>query len=263
VTGSDGSRLVRVVPGGPEEAPLTDADLLATLSPRDRSRPCLRVNFVTTLDGASTSDGVSGSLGGPADGRVFDLLRRVADVVVVGAGTVRDEGYGAMRLSEDAATWREQAGLAPQPVFALVSGSLRLDPESTVFTEAPVRPLVLTTDRADPGARRALERVADVVACGDERVDPHLLRDALVERGLPQMHCEGGPRLFGDLVRADAVDELFLTLAPLLEGGHGLRVSQGSDGDDSSPLRRMRLAHVLRDGDELLTWYVRDRAQTA
>jgi riboflavin biosynthesis pyrimidine reductase len=255
------SRITRVVPTGHEEAPLTDDEMLSVLSPRDRAVPCLRVNFVTTLDGASTSEGVSGSLGGPADGRVFDLLRRVTDVVVVGAGTVRDEGYGAMRLGDDAVAWREHAGLAPQPVFALVSASLRLDPASTVFTEAPVRPLVLTTARADAAARRALERVADVVVCGEERVDPRLLRDALVERGLPQMHCEGGPRLFGDLVRGDAVDELFLTLAPMLEGGHGLRVSQGADGEESSPLRRLRLAHVLQDGDELLTWYVRDRSR--
>ena len=113
---------------------LTDDDLLDPLRSAD---PVLRVNFVSSVDGAATRDGLSGGLGDPADRRYFELLRRVADVVLVGAGTVRAEGYGPMRVSDASVAWREANGLTPHPVFAIVSGALDLDPGSRIFTEAP------------------------------------------------------------------------------------------------------------------------------
>lgn len=230
-------------------------DLNAAYSVAHRSTPTLRVNFVTSLDGSATVNGVSGGLGGPADKLVFDTLRRLADVVLVGAGTVRDEGYGAMRLSDDDASWRREHGLAEQPAFALVSGRLDLDPTSTVFTEAPVRPLVLTADSAPASKREALTRVADVISCGTDRVDPALVVSTLVARKLTQILCEGGPSLFGSLIAADLVDELCLTVSPLLEGGAGIRISRGS-----SPVpRSMRLVQVLESGGLLLTRYARLR----
>jgi len=252
----------RLLPADPAAQPLDDEQLLAMVVPDDRAEPRLRVNFVTTLDGSSTADGVSGSLGGPADERYFDLLRRFSDVVVVGAGTVRDEGYGPMRLDDASVAWRRRRGLADHPVFALVSASLRLDPTSAVFRDAPVRPLVLTSDHAEPEARAALEDVADVVSCGADRVDPHRLRQVLADRGLAQQHCEGGPTLFGDLVAADEVDELFLTHSPTLEGGAGARVTRAAQGGRSG-LLSLELAHVLVAGDLLLTRHVRPRATPA
>jgi riboflavin biosynthesis pyrimidine reductase len=216
----------------------------------------IRVNFVSTLDGAASAEGVTGSLGGPDDLRVFDLLRRITDVVLVAAGTVRDEGYGPMRLHDADVAWRREHGLPDHPVFAIVTGSLSLDPASSVFTDAPVRPLVLTSDAADPGRRSALAAVADVVSCGEDSVDVRLVRDALVSRGLGRIHCEGGPSFLGSLVAADLVDELCLSVDPSLEGGEGPRIVRGSTPE----LRRMRLAHVLRgEGDLLLTRYVRSR----
>jgi riboflavin biosynthesis pyrimidine reductase len=234
---------------------LDDDALASAYAVAERGVPTLRVNFVTSLDGSATTKGLSGGLGGPADKIVFDLLRRLADVVLVGAGTVRAEGYGAMRLSDADAGWRADRGLAAQPAFALVSGRLDLDPTSDVFAKAPVRPLVLTCAAAPAAARATLEEVAEVISCGDEHVEPHRLVDALVERGLTQILCEGGPSLFGSLIAADLVDELCLTVSPLLEGGAGIRISHG----DAEAARGMRLVHVLESDGLLLTRYARRR----
>ena len=249
---------VNVLP--PSIADLSDDDLLE-LYTADAGDPWLRVNFVATLDGSASAAGVSGSLGGDDDLRVFDLLRRVADVVLVAAGTVRDEGYGPMVLHDADMAWRRAHGMPDHPVFAIVSGSLSLDADSRVFTAAPVRPVVLTSvaaARSDRG--RALAAVADVVPCGGagapDTVDPVALRDALVARGLRTIHCEGGPSFLGSLVAADLVDELTLTIDPTLEGGAAPRIVRGS----SPSLRRLQPAHVLRGaGDVLLTRYLRAR----
>ena len=246
------TRIALLSPGA---ASLDAAALASAYTVADRSVPTLRVNFITSLDGSATVKGLSGGLGGPADKLVFDTLRRLSDVVLVGAGTVRSEGYGAMRLSDADATWREAHGLAAQPAFALVSGRLDLDPTSDVFAKAPVRPLVLTSDSAPAGAREALERVADVISCGEAQVEPQRIVDVLVERGLTQILCEGGPSLFGTFIAADLVDELCLTVSPLLEGGAGIRISHG----ESDAARRMRLVHVLESDGLLLTRYARRR----
>lgn len=201
----------------------------------------VRLNFVSSIDGAATRDGRSGGLGVPADKRYFDLLRRVADVVAVGAGTVRTEGYGPMIVD------RPRRG---QPVFAIVSRSLDLDPASPIFTKAPVRPLIITTERATGRAR--FDDVADVVVAGGSRVDAALAVEALRARGLRRILCEGGPTLFGSVLAADVADELCLTVSPTLEAGDAPRIANG----DSVP-REMTLASVLRSGSTLLLRYVR------
>lgn len=220
----------------------------------------LRVDFVATADGSSVVDGGPGSLGGQSDARVFSLLRRVADVVVVGAGTTRDAGYGRLQLSRASASWRRAAGLVPQPRLAVVSRSLRLDPADALFT-SPVRPLVLTSASADAERRRALEDVADVVTCGEDDVDPHRMRTVLEERDLPRMLCEGGPAVLGHVLEADALDELCLTVAPELEGGLGPRIATRSG--DVVPRQALTLEHVLLGGHgTLLTRWSRDRTTT-
>ncbi|MBF4633430.1 pyrimidine reductase family protein [Agreia pratensis] len=246
------TRIALLSPGA---ASLDAAALASAYTVADRSVPTLRVNFITSLDGSATVKGLSGGLGGPADKLVFDTLRRLSDVVLVGAGTVRAEGYGAMRLSDADATWREAHGLAAQPAFALVSGRLDLDPTSDIFAKAPVRPLVLTSASAPTEARAALGGVADVISCGDDHVEPQRIIDTLVERGLTQILCEGGPSLFGTFIAADLVDELCLTVSPLLEGGAGIRIAHG----ESEAARRMRLVHVLESDGLLLTRYARSR----
>lgn len=239
----------------PSIADCSDDDLLARYSDGVPDGPWLRVNFVTTLDGSASAGGRTADLGGDDDLRVFDLLRRTADVVLVAAGTVRDEEYGPMVLHDADVDWRRAHGLPDHPVFAIVTGSAGLDPSSRVFTEAPVRPVVLTsTSGASSDRGRALAEVADVVACGDDSVDVAAVVRALADRGLDRIHCEGGPSFFGALIAADLVDELTLTIDPTLEGGEGPRIATGS----SAGLRRLRPAHVLLgDGGVLLTRYVR------
>jgi riboflavin biosynthesis pyrimidine reductase len=137
-----------------------------------------------------------------------------------------------------------------QPVFAIVSGSLDLDPESPIFAKAPVRPIVITCERSTGKAR--FSEVADVVVAGSSQVDGRLAVDALHERGLRRILCEGGPTLFGSFIEADVVDELCLTVAPSLESGDAQRIANG----DAVP-REMTLAAVLRSGSELLLRYTR------
>ncbi|WP_105035004.1 pyrimidine reductase family protein [Cryobacterium aureum] len=229
------------------------AELLEHYRVTDRSHPRVRMNFITSLDGAATVDGLSGGLGNADDKLVFDTLRLLTDVILVGAGTVRAEGYGAIQFSADDAAWRVQAGLAAQPPLAVLSGRLALDPAHPLFTEAATRPIVLTHGASPAGRRAALAEVADVIVCGDEQVDPRRVVVALAERGLPQILCEGGPHLFASLIAADCVDELCLSLSPVLEGGLAGRIAIGA----TAATRAMELGHVLRAGDMLFLRYAR------
>lgn len=245
--------IARLLPLPSAEA-LTDAELVA-LYDRPARSPWVRVNFVSSVDGAATVDGLSGALGGDADHRVFDLLRRLCDVVVVGAGTVRAEGYGPMRVDEPSQAARVEAGLHPHPVFAIVSARLDLDPQSPIFRDAPERALVITSAAAPADRRDALAAVADVLVCGEAGVDPALAVAALAERGLARIHCEGGPHLFADLIAASAVDELCLTVSPVLAAGGASRIATGAA--PSAPAA-FELAHVLHvDDGTLLLRYVR------
>ncbi|PFG40893.1 riboflavin biosynthesis pyrimidine reductase [Georgenia soli] len=234
-------------------------ELIRRYAVADRADWHLRVNFIASLDGAATHAGLSGGLNNADDKQVFDTLRMLSDVVLVGAGTIRAEGYGAMRLDDEVAAWRLAHGLPAHPVLAVVSSRLDLAPQSPMFTEAPVRPLVLTDEASPAAARLALAGVADVVPCGDHAVEVGLVRAALERRGLFQVLCEGGPQLLGTLVEADAVDELCLTLSPVLEGGAAGRITAGG----AQTTRRMRLGHVLTAGDMLMLRYLRDGRSSA
>jgi riboflavin biosynthesis pyrimidine reductase len=238
---------------------LSDDDLAGLYDRADRSDPWLRVNFVSSVDGAATLDGVSDGLGGDADRRVFDILRELCDVVIVGAGTVRGEGYGPMRLDGPSTHRRVARGLPPHPVFAIVSNSLDLDPSSRIFAEAPVRALVVTTDAAPRDRRDALAAVADVVIAGTDELDPLLLTAALVERGLTQQHCEGGPSLFGSLIAGGVVDELCLTVSPHLVAGEARRIAAGHLARQSE----LTLGHVLVSAETLLLRYLVAEAEIA
>jgi riboflavin biosynthesis pyrimidine reductase len=235
------------------ELDLTDDWLADLYAMSDRRQQWLRVNFVSSVDGAATRDGLSGGLSSVADKRVFDMLRRLADVVLVGAGTVRAEGYGPMRVDLESSVWREAHGLAPQPVFAIVSGSLGLDPSSPIFTNAPVRPIVITTARAPQERLAELRRVADVIVAGDDQLDVGAAQLALTERGHTQTLCEGGPSLFGALLASDAVDELCLTISPSLEAGAAGRIAHGEIPGSLN----LNLQHVLVSEQTLMLRYTR------
>lgn len=239
--------------GGPvDDNMLTDWHLGATVAP---GRAWVRMNFVSSIDGSAGREGASGQLSGDADKRVFEILRRVCDVVLVGAGTVRAEGYGPMRVSETSARWRAGNGRPEHPVFAIPSARADLDPGSRIFTEAPVRPIVFTVGSAPAERRRALAEVAEVILCGDEVLDPAVMVSALTERGLPQVLCEGGPHLHGSMLAAGVLDEMFLTVSPVLEGGGGLgRIVAGEPAERG---QHMHLVSVLTSEGFLLLRYRR------
>ena len=237
-----------------DQAGLTRAVLLERYALAGREVPWLRLNFVASLDGAATRDGVSGGLGTIADKMVFDTLRLLTDVILVGAGTVRAEGYGGALVSDSDRVWRREHGLAEHPPLAIVSGRLDLDPQHPSLRDAPTRPIIVTHAGSSADRRAALAEVADVLVCGTDTVDARRVVAALAERGLSQILCEGGPSLVGALIEADAVDELCLTLSPVLDGGSAGRISHG--GGAATP-RAMRLVHALPAGDTVLLRYAR------
>lgn len=226
------------------EANVGDDALVAELR---TGQPVLRVNFVSSVDGAATHNGLSGGLSGDADKRYFELLRRVSDVVLVGAGTVRAEGYGPLRVSDESVRWRVANGLPEHPVFAIVSRSLDIDP--AIVRDAPVRPILVTV--AGASVPDALAE-AEVVVAGEGRVEGDLLVAALTERSLTTVLCEGGPRLFASLLADDMVDELCLTVSPVIEGGDGTRITAGL-----GERRELELAGILRSNSTLLLRYRR------
>jgi riboflavin biosynthesis pyrimidine reductase len=213
--------------------------------PDEPAAPYVRANFVSSVDGAVSVDGRSGGLGTAADKAVFGLLRELAEVVLVGAGTVRAERYRGAR--------RPTRGRPTPPPIAVVTGSADLDAESGLFTDTVVAPLILTTESAPSENRRTLAAAGGEVVVLP-RLTPDVLLAELSRRGLNRVLCEGGPLLLGTLQAADAVDELCLTLSPLLAGGGAGRIARGPDG---SPPRAMTLVGVLHADDTLLLRYRR------
>jgi len=178
--------------------------------PVARGRPAVRLNMIASVDGATTVAGLSGGLGGPADKRVFSVLRSLADAVLVAAGTVRAESYG------------------PSPhLIAVVSRSCVLDWQAPFFIEAPVRPIVITVAAAQADNRARAAEVADVVIAGDDSVDMRRAIDALGERDARTVLAEGGPSLNGQLAATGLIDELCLSVSPRLVGGDSKRILSG------------------------------------
>jgi riboflavin biosynthesis pyrimidine reductase len=238
----------------PDPAPLSDEALTELYEVPDREKPWVRLNFVTSLDGAVTVDGYSEGLSGSADKRVFGLLRMLCDALLVGAGTLRHESYGPLRLSPERRAWRLAHGLAEWPTLVVVSRALALDPAHPAFAEAPVRPIVLAPETAPATARAALAGVAEVVAQGTGEVDLPAAVAALHDRGLYQVLSEGGPHVLGALTAGDAVDELDLTLSPLLVGPGAGRITAGVP----MPVpHRLEVRHMLSAEGALILRYTR------
>ncbi|WP_175414027.1 dihydrofolate reductase family protein [Agrococcus sp. SGAir0287] len=215
----------------------------------------VRLTMIASLDGATAHDGASGGLGDDADVRVLAAARRVADAVLVGAGTARAEGYEELALDAESVAWRRERDLPEHPVLVLVSGSLDLDPTHPMLQRAPRRPLVLTTDAAAREVDPALAAVADVVGAGEEHVEPHRAMVVLHDRDLLRIQCEGGPSLAAAMLAANVVDETCLTIASRIEGGASSRIG----AIDETIAHRMRLHALLRAGDTLVVRSVRDR----
>jgi riboflavin biosynthesis pyrimidine reductase len=183
--------------------------------------------MISSVDGATSVGGLSGPLGGRADERLFMVLRSLADVVVVGAGTMRSEGYGPPRLDEELQDARRRRQQRPVPPIAVVTRSCALDWQAPFFTEATVRPIVLTARAAPAPRRERAADVAEVVIAGDENVDPRRALVELARRGARSILVEGGPSLNAQLVSQGILDELCLTLSPRLAAGDARRILHG------------------------------------
>lgn len=215
-------------------------------------------NMVGALDGSASVGGRVGPLSEGADAALFRRLRSLADVVVVGAQTVRAEGYGPVRLPADLRAEREAAGRPPVPPVAVVTRSRALDWASPLFTDAEPasRTMVITGGagahtEAVPAGEVDLVEVSDTSPDGGVR--PDALLAALADRGHRIVLCEGGPTLLGELVVAGRLDELCLTMAPVI-GGDPLPIVASRPG---APLAGFGLQHVAREGDTLFLRYER------
>jgi len=242
--------------GGTE--PVGEAQLAGLYSYPDRlEKSWVRSNFITSVDGGATADGKSGALAGPGDRTLFQLMRALADVVVVGAGTVRIENYGGVQLSVGARQGRQARGQAEVPPIAIVTQSGRLERDMLVFTHTEVAPLVLTCTAAAAGTRHYLGGAAEVLDCSGAdpgAVDMGVMLAMLASRGLRRVLTEGGPRLHSSFIEADLLDELCLTLAPTVVGGQARRIATGP-GQVRTAMHR---AHLLADDAAYLyTRYVR------
>lgn len=236
---------------------LGDAELPRLYGYPDGDGTWVRANFIASVDGGATSGGSSGTMGGPGDRFVFNLLRELADVIVVGAGTVRVEGYSGAQLSVAQRQQRQARGQSEVPQLAIVTKSGRLDRDMGVFTRTEVPPLVLTCAAAAAPARRLLTDLCEVIDCSGDNpaeVDEAVMLAALAARGMRRILTEGGPMLLDSLIQRDMLDELCLTIAPYIVGGLARRIATGP----SQLLTQMRRAHVLSDdAGYLYTRYVK------
>ncbi|UGY94178.1 pyrimidine reductase family protein [Streptomyces gobiensis] len=216
----------------------------------------LRGNMVASLDGAAHHEGRSQPLSGKADMRIFGVLRGLADAVIVGAQTVRQEGYRPAKAREAFAARRAAAGQPPAPAIAVVSASLELDFSAPLFSE-PLTPTLLVTGAAAPLDRvtEARKAGAEVIVAGEGvGVDPARVPAALAERGFTRLLTEGGPRLLGQFAAAQVLDELCLTVAPRITSGAAARIMNGPALEVPVDLS---LESVLEEAGFLFTRYRR------
>ena len=271
------------------------AALYAYPSPETRAQPWVRANMVVSADGAASVAGRSGGLAGPADRLVFSVLRSLADVILVGAGTARVERYRPVAERDIWTALRD--GRAPTPPIAVVTRELSLDPDGPLLAGAPARSrtIVLTTTAAPAARRAAAARHADVVVAGQGALTPAAVIGVLAERGYRRLLTEGGPSLLTQITAAGLLDDLCLTISPVLEGGWAGRIlaapqtalddgetapgrpdgapgpgglpgtvsGRGAAGGPGTaggpgPVALLRLAHVLEDQGSLLCRYLRD-----
>jgi riboflavin biosynthesis pyrimidine reductase len=219
------------------------------------ARRRVRANMVASADGAVTLDGRSGGLSGPADRTVFTVLRSLADLVLVGAGTARTERYRPVRATQ---IWPQlRADRAALPPIAVVSASLDLTGCEPLLAvpEGSTQTIIITTRAAPAERKAAIARVARVIEAGTDRVDIGEALGELASLGYRRVLVEGGPVLLGHLTHAGLLDELCLTVSPMLAAGSAGRIVV-SAGLGSPPAAPLSLAHVLTDDDFLLCRYL-------
>jgi riboflavin biosynthesis pyrimidine reductase len=225
--------------------------------PEDLQSCWVRGNMIASLDGGATDDGKAGGLAGAGDRALFKLMRHAADVILVGAATVRIENYSGAQLSVAARQERQRRGQAEVPPVAVITRSGNIDPTARLFTRTEVPPLILTTSRFHDDTHRRLGSVAEVIdaSCREpDSVDAATVLEILADRGLYRVLTEGGPLFLGTLIEEGLLDELCLTIAPIMVGGGAKRIVTGLGNVHA----KMRRAHLLTDDDGYLySRYVR------
>ncbi len=236
----------------PEPANEVDSATLYADMPHHDLRPAVRLNMIVSVDGGTSWNGVSGALGGAADKALFNVLRSLTDAVLVASATMQAEHYGPAMLAPEIQDVRRQRGQTPVPRIAVVSRSCQFDWSTPFFTAAAERPIVFTVSSAPEENRTRAADVAEVIIAGDEDVDLTHAVAALGARGAKSVLAEGGPTLNGQLARAGLLDELCVTLSPLLASGDAKRIIAGSTLDVLEPLG---LCSICEEGDYLFLRY--------
>lgn len=219
----------------------------------------VRGNMIASIDGGATTGGKSGNLGGDGDRAVFAALRELADVVVVGAETARVENYSGVQLDAAGRQARRDRGQSEIPPIAVLTRSGRLDHDAQLFQRSETTPIVLTSADAVNGTRARLGSLAEVVGASgaeSDSVDLRTVLALLAERELMRVLTEGGPGILGQFIARDLLDELCVTVSPVLVGGAAGRIATGPSEVHSA----MSLLHALTDGaGYLYLRYARDR----
>lgn len=220
--------------------------------PHNDLRPAVRLNMIVSVDGGTSWNGVSGALGGPADKALFGVLRSLADVILVASATMRGEQYGPVVLAPEVQDARRERGQTLVPKIAVVSRTCQFDWSAPFFTAATERPIVFTVSSASEANRTRAAEVAEVIVAGKNDVDLLSAVGELGSRGTESVLAEGGPTLNGELARAGLLDELCVTLSPLLASGDAKRIIAGSTLDALAPLS---LRSICEEDDYLFLRY--------
>lgn len=218
---------------------------------RGFARPWVMLNMVESVDGATALKGGATALNDADDRQLFLALRSVADVVLVGAQTVRSERLGPVRMSDEMLQHRAAAGLEGEPRLAVMSRSLGIEPDNRIFSDPDRRPILVVPSDADRDRMRRLEGVADFVLTDTD--SGQAVVDAL--RPAEVVLCEGGPSVNSHLIAADVVDEINLTLSPIFGLGSSKRLA--SHADELDPPQELVLDRALVGDRSLFLRYVR------
>ncbi|MEB3368970.1 dihydrofolate reductase family protein [Saccharopolyspora mangrovi] len=239
----------------PEPADLDDHQLERLYTYRDSDR-WLVVNFVSSADGAVEIGGKARQLSCESDQKILQLGSDLADVLLVGATTAMVEGFRGVHPDDTTLERRRRHGLPDVAPTAVVTTGQSLPADAPVITEAATPTIVITCESAPEEMQMAWKEAgAELLIAGVDSVDLAAATESLTDRGLRRIDCEGGPHLFGGLLEAGVVDELRLTVSPMLVSGTHSRIATGNPLE---PLN-LELASVISEEGAMMTRYlVRD-----
>ena len=238
----------------PEPATVEVADLLAGIDLAGRpgeERPYTIVNFISSADGRAAFDGRSKALGDAADRELFHGLREQVDAAMAGTATLRAERYGRLVSDPERRRRRVQAGRSPEPLACVVTRSGEVPAEIPLFSEPDARILVFGPRELELAGCAA--QVEVVPLDPGELTLTTVMRRLRADFGVRSLLCEGGPTMFGALLRERLVDELFLTLAPKLAGGGSAPTI--TSGPELPELARLELVWALEHSSALYLRY--------